>query len=152
MPEWLLPLTAAHWAVLGLGLLVLETLLPGAFLLWFGLGALVTSLLAWLLPLDSWHVQCVVFAIASTISVLGVREWRRRRPPASTDQPLLNNRVAALVGRICTLDEAVTNGRGRVQIGDAYWSLSGPDLAAGQRIRIVGAEGLTLLFIPVDPA
>jgi membrane protein implicated in regulation of membrane protease activity len=31
-----------------------------------------------------------------------------------------------------------------VQIADAYWDVSGPELPAGVPVRIVGAEGMLL--------
>jgi inner membrane protein len=37
-----------------------------------------------------------------------------------------------------------------VQIADAYWSVSGPELPAGVDVRIVGADGMTLTVEAVD--
>ena len=42
------------------------------------------------------------------------------------------------------LERAIVNGRGRVQIADAYWDVSGPELPAGAAVRIVAAHGMTL--------
>ena len=48
------------------------------------------------------------------------------------------------------LREPIVNGRGRVQIADAYWDVAGPALAAGRAVRIVGAEGLVLTVEAAD--
>src|SRR3990170_1017972 len=45
---------------------------------------------------------------------------------------------------VVALDGAIVNGQGRVQIADAYWSVTGPDLPAGTAVRVVGSEGMTL--------
>ncbi|MGH7004326.1 MAG: NfeD family protein [Alphaproteobacteria bacterium] len=43
-----------------------------------------------------------------------------------------------------TLEEATVNGRGRARIGDSLWRVTGPDLAAGTRVRITGMDQGTL--------
>jgi membrane protein implicated in regulation of membrane protease activity len=62
----------------------------------------------------------------------------------TTDQPELNRRAAQLVGRIVSVDEAITHGRGRVRIGDTLWIVEGPDTPAGAQVRVVAAEGTVL--------
>ena len=47
------------------------------------------------------------------------------------------------------LERAIVQGRGRVQIADAYWDVNGPDLPAGTQVRIVGADGMTLVVEPL---
>ncbi len=52
------------WFVLGLVLLILEIMAPGFFFIWFGLAALVTGGLAFLLGSIigfGWQVQTVLF-------------------------------------------------------------------------------------------
>ena len=36
----------------------------------------------------------------------------------------------------------------RVQIADALWDVSGPDLPVGTPVRVVGADGMTLRVVP----
>jgi membrane protein implicated in regulation of membrane protease activity len=78
------------------------------------------------------------------------RRWFRGNDTEPTDQPALNRRTAQLVGRIVPLERAIQRGTGRVQIADAYWDVSGPDLPAGASVRIVGAEGMTLKVEAAD--
>ena len=42
------------------------------------------------------------------------------------------------------LSEPILNGFGRVALDDSVWRIAGPDLGAGQRIRIVGHDGAVL--------
>ena len=79
----------------------------------------------------------------SFVSIQVYRSWFRKREPAS-DQPMLNRRAAQLVGRVVPLERGIVNGRGRVQIADAFWDVSGPDLPTGAAVRIVAAHGMTL--------
>lgn len=53
-----------HWMVLGLALIALEMLVPTFFLMWFGLGAILVSLLN-LVAVPGFAVQLLLWAVAS---------------------------------------------------------------------------------------
>lgn len=134
------------WWILGLLLLAAELLVPGVFLVWIGLAAIAVgalSLALWATPAWSWEVQMLLFAALSVTFVLAGRRFYARNDGHS-DQPLLNRRSASYVGRIGTLGEPVIDGRGRLRIDDSFWPVRGPDLPAGTRVRITGADGNTL--------
>ena len=50
MADWLTTWSVWHWLVLGFVLLIAETLVPGVFLLWWGLAAIVTAGVMALVP------------------------------------------------------------------------------------------------------
>ena len=52
-----------HWLVIGLCFLALEVFAPGAILMWFGFGGLVTGLLLWLIPSMNLEAQVLIFAL-----------------------------------------------------------------------------------------
>lgn len=143
------PLGAWNWMILGFVLLALEILLPGVFLLWIGIAAILTGLVS--LQLSgweswTWQSQAILFVVLSLISAyLGHRVAGSRR--SRSDQPLLNQRGAQLVGRTATLAEPIRDGRGRVQLGDTLWRVSGPDLPAGTRVKVVGAAANELELV-----
>jgi len=131
------------WAAIALVLIAAETVVPGAFLLWMGIAAAVVWLLVLLFPGLGVLAQVLLFAGLSVVAVLAYLKWGRRRERPS-DRPLLNRRAEQLVGRVVVLDRAIDGGEGRVQIDDAYWVVSGPELAAGTRVRVVGSRGMVL--------
>jgi membrane protein implicated in regulation of membrane protease activity len=131
------------WAAVALLLFAAETMAPGAFMLWLGFAAVVVFAGVLLVPGIPVLAQVTAFIVLSFISIQVYRKWFRSREPQS-DQPALNRRAAALVGRVVPLESAIVQGHGRVQIADAYWDVSGPELPAGTQVRIVGAEGMTL--------
>jgi membrane protein implicated in regulation of membrane protease activity len=131
------------WAILALVLIAAETVAPGAFLMWLGFAAGVMFLLVLAFPDMPLLAQAVLFTALAFAFVFAYRKWFRDRDRRS-DQPTLNRRTSALIGRVVTLEGAIVRGRGRVQIADAYWDVAGPDLPAGAAVRIVGAEGMTL--------
>ncbi len=128
------------WWILGIALLGAELLMPGVFLVWIGLAAIAVgalSLALWGMTVWHWEVQMLVFAVLSVAFVLIGRRFYGRLDHA-TDQPLLNQRGASLIGRTATLGEPVVDGRGRLRIDDTYWPVTGPDLPAGTRVMISG--------------
>jgi membrane protein implicated in regulation of membrane protease activity len=130
------------WAAAALVLFALETMAPGAFMLWLGFAAAAMFLVVLLFDIPVL-AQVTLFVALSFISIQVYRRWFRGRERAS-DRPTLNRRTDALVGRVVPLESAIASGRGRVQIADAYWEVAGPDLPAGTPVRIVGADGMTL--------
>lgn len=138
-----------NWMVLGVILLTLEITLPGVFILWIGIAALIVgavSLALWDASIWTWHVQMLLFLALSLVSAyLGKRIMASRE--AQSDQPLLNMRGNQLIGRIATLTEAIEDGRGRVRLGDTMWRVSGPDLPIGAKVRVVSASDTDLELI-----
>jgi membrane protein implicated in regulation of membrane protease activity len=146
-------LGAWNWIFLGLALLVLEILLPGVFLLWIGIAALAVgalSLAVWDSAWWIWQVQVVAFLVLSlACALLGRRLMGGGR--VKSDQPLLNRRGEQLVGRVATLGEPITDGRGRLRLDDTMWRVSGPDLPAGTRVRVASLSSSELELV-VEPA
>jgi membrane protein implicated in regulation of membrane protease activity len=137
------------WAAFALLLFAAEALAPGAFMLWLGLAAAAVFLIVLLSPVNvPVLVQAAAFVLLGFASIQAYRKWFRGRERQS-DQPALNRRTAALVGRVVPLERAIVGGRGRVQIADAFWEVAGPDLPAGAEVRIVGGDAMTL---QVEPA
>ena len=137
------------WWGLALALFAVEALAPGAFMLWLGFAAAGAGLIAVMVPMPL-SAQWMVFALLSLVSVLLGWNLRRRHPAGPTDQPLLNRRGAQLVGQVHLLESANVDGRGRVKIGDAFWTALGPDLPAGTRVRVVAADGGALRVEAAD--
>ncbi|WP_117191861.1 NfeD family protein [Rhizobium terrae] len=138
------------WWILGIVLLVAELAVPGVFLIWIGMAAIVIgalSLLLWDAGLWVWQVQLLLFAVLSLAFALAGRRFYAGRGQSS-DEPLLNRRSESLVGRTATLHEPITDGRGRIRLDDTWWTVMGPDLPAGTRVRVVAASGRDLTVEP----
>jgi len=143
----MIPLTWWTWWIAALALAILEVFAPGAVFLWLGVAAALVGFLLLALPGLDWHWQLVAFATLSVVSVVVGRPLVRRRLLAS-DHPALNRRAMAHVGRIFTLDEPIAGGRGRIRVEDSTWKVEGPDLPAGTRVRVAGADGAVLRVEP----
>jgi inner membrane protein len=134
------------WFVAGGLLLAGELFAPGTVLLWFGLAALATGVLAFTI-LPAWQAQLLVFALLAGASLLAWRRFAGGRREEGDET--LNARANRHVGRELVLKDPIVSGAGRVPIDDSTWRISGPDCAAGTRVRIVGADGAVLKVEPV---
>ncbi|NTJ65452.1 NfeD family protein [Agrobacterium rhizogenes] len=139
------------WWLVGLVLLAAELILPGFFLVWIGLAGIIVgalSLLFWEHSFWVWQVQGLVFAATAVIvTVIGRRYLYNNNQV--TDEPFLNQRSASLVGRTATLDQPIAEGRGRIRLNDTYWTVNGPDLPVGTRVKVVASNGRELTVEPV---
>jgi membrane protein implicated in regulation of membrane protease activity len=140
-------LGAWSWIIAGAILLALELAVPGAFMMWLGLAAVIVGVISF--GLDwSWRAQGIAFALFALASVPLWRRFARKVEPDAAS-PFLNRRTHEMVGRIFTLDTPIVDGIGTVRIGDTVWRVSGPDGPAGSRVKVVGADGANL---QVEPA
>ena len=137
------------WLIAGVVLAIAELVIPGVFLIWLGAAALVTGMIALAAPL-TMPGEFGLFAILSTVAVLGGRTVMARMPILS-DDPLLNERTARLVGRKVVVADAIVGGEGRVRVGDGIWPATGPDSPIGTVVEIVGADGTRLAVVPAAP-
>ena len=135
------------WLTLGLVLAGLEMLVPGVYLIWLALAAIITGVLTLTLDL-SLPVQVIDFVFLSLIIAFSAKRFLRDRPIESSD-PLMNRRGARLVGETALVVQAIEHGSGRVKLGDSEWIARGPNVAAGERVRISGSEGAILLVEPL---
>ena len=135
-----------NWFVAGGILLIAEVLVPGVFLLWLGLAALVVGAITLVVDLP-WQLQFVIFA---ALSLASVPLWRRFSYAKPTDQPFLNRRTEALIGRIFTLEKPIVGGIGAVSVDDTVWRVTGADTPAGSRIKVTRVDGATIYVERID--
>ena len=146
--DWLGDLDA-HWVWLMLGLLLaaLEMLVPGVYLIWLAAAALITGTLTFAFDL-SLPLQVVDFVFLSLIAAFSAKRFLGEKPIESSD-PLMNRRGARMVGETALVVTAIEHGSGRVKVGDSEWIARGVNVAAGERVRITGTDGSTLLVEPL---
>jgi membrane protein implicated in regulation of membrane protease activity len=134
-----------YWLVLGLLLIALELSSSGGFyIIFFGIAAIVVSLLASIgLGGPSW-VQWLLFSVISVASLVAFRNPIMRRLNLAGGAPDLDT----LAGETGTaLDDIGVGADGRVELRGTTWSAynSGAvPLARGRRCVVVRAERLTL--------
>lgn len=139
-------LGAWNWLILAGLFFVLEIMVPGIFLIWFGIAAGIVGSLALLTDI-TWQWQFVLFALLSLAAVVIARKFFRSDAEQS-DRPLLNLRAQQHVGKSFVVAETIKNGHGKVKIGDTLWLVEGPDAAKGASVKVTSVDGTTLTVEP----
>lgn len=135
------------WLSAGMVLMVLEIVTPGIFFLWIGLGALATGLVAAAVPSASPELLGAVFAVLSIISVIIGRKIIGKKQKETKNS--LNNRAGNYIGQVFQVYEPITDGRGKVSVGDTLWLASAKtDIAANTSVKVTGVKGT---FLEVEP-
>jgi membrane protein implicated in regulation of membrane protease activity len=136
-------LHAWHWATLAVILFALEMLVSTGFLLGIGLAAIVLAVIMLVLPTLAWEWQLLLFGVLCVTLTLAYRKYFRNVNEA-TDNPLLNDRAAQLVGKSFILGVDLDRS-GADMLGDTRWTLrSSGRLAKGTRVRVTGVDGMVL--------
>ena len=136
-PEWW------HWIVGGIVLVLAELVIPSFFIVWFGLGALLTGLLTLAFEL-SLTAQLGTWTLASlAMVVLWFRVFKQSfvKTRIGTADGEVIGEVGLLVGAVAPFE------RGKVRfqrpvLGSEEWvCLADTAIAAGERVRVVAVEG-----------
>jgi membrane protein implicated in regulation of membrane protease activity len=130
------------WVLFGIGLLVVEMATPGGlFALFFGVGALLTAVLAATGAGEIW--QWIAFTAVSVVLLLTLRRSLQDRLFTRAAPPM-----DRIVGEEATLlDDLPAGGEVKAELRGVPWSaraVSGLALPKGQRCRVERIDGLTL--------
>lgn len=137
-----------YWWALAAVLLVFEMMLPGVVFLFLAIGAAAAGAFLLVVSDLSLELQLFVFAIVSVASAVVLRPTLKRLQQGRVGETTLNARGESLVGSTIVLDAPILGGRGRVKLGDGSWTVTGPDMAAGSRVRVAAVTGTELRVEP----
>lgn len=129
-----------HWKWLSLAAIlgIAEIFVPGVFLIWIASGAAIVGV-ATLLTGIPQSAQLLLFAILAVGAVYSARRWYRDNPILSED-PMLNDRSARMIGKTVEILEPVSTTGGRAKVGDSVWPARGAALEIGAKARIIAVH------------
>ena len=134
------------WLTFGMLLMILELIIPGTFIVWFGLGAVATGIVCAFVSL-SVSGQIAVFTVCSTISVF-FGSFVYKRIFGANKEVGQQDKVGAqkYIGQSFKVVEAIEEGKGKVAVGDTVWlAQSSQDIAKGRRVKVVDVKGTILI-------
>lgn len=145
-------MTSMTWLGAGLLLMLLELVVPGFVIIFFGLGALLVGLLLWAFPAMPETTQVVLLPILSLASLLLFRRYLVKSVSNKYGEKGTNFDDNGCVGHVVKVVEAIEPGTpGKVELNGVNWSAScDASVAAGRNVRIISRAGLTLVVEPVS--
>lgn len=139
------------WIFLGLTLLFSEFLLPGTFVMFLGIGAIFTGILARLVTLE-FYSQVVVWVVASFVSILvGGSAVKRFFKSESSVDPFVKDDFLNQIVPVET-DILVQRHGGKIRFQGTLWDAVSTDskITKGNFVRILSRENLTFTVERVD--
>ena len=144
-----------HWSILGLVLIGMEILTLGGlgnfYFLFFGVAALLVSLLTGLGLIEADWLQWFFFVLFGVISLFALRKPLQGTGflRGKNDLP-----VDSMVGEFATVLENLETQRiGKVELRGSTWTARNAgtsNIAKGSQAKVIRVEGLTL-WIQADP-
>lgn len=131
-----------EWLIIGVVLAILELIVPGTYLIWFGFAAIVMGGITYFVPDLSVMWQLIWLAALSLgFAVIGWKIYGKTIFKAIVPEKYrdLNNPIAQLTGKIVQV-VAVKEGKYQVSVGDTVWTAtSEDDLKVGEKAVISGS-------------
>ena len=135
---------AVIWFVIGFILLLLEFVLPGLILFFFGLGAWIVALATLFFDI-SFNEQLIIFVVSSIVTIFLLRSWVKKM--IYTNKHSTEILEDEFLGKIAKVIKPISpEENGTVAFKGTVWQAASPEyLAAGQNVIITGNESILLL-------
>ncbi len=127
------------WFIVGIAMMLLEFVIPGLIVIFFGVGAWVTALLMLILPLPL-EAQLVVFLIGSVASLAVLRRYLKR------DRKGEDTVTDSLVGLTGEITKDITKKKaGAIFLNGTTWRAESDEtLVKGEKALVTAEVGLVL--------
>jgi inner membrane protein len=139
------------WFILGAALCLVELALPGLIIFFFGLGAMMTAVLIWIIPLPL-SLQLLAFLVFSLALLFLLRNKfsaifvGRNKTPGTSDEYL-----EGFVGMNAVVIQEIKQGiAGKVEFRGSSWpAVSDQAISEGDNVEITGRDNITLKVKPL---
>ena len=134
---------ALIWFLIGLALLLLELVLPGLVVLFFGIGAWVTALTCAFFDIDL-NFQILIFLVTSLLGLVLLRKYLKNRF-FNRKNDEIEDALEEFIGHTAKVVSDFEDGEGRVEIKGTQWkAVCDEPLKMGQTVVIEKKDSLTL--------
>lgn len=142
---------AVLWFILGVVLVIAEFIVPGLVIVFFGVGALLVSLLTWLGWVDSTSAQILWFIILSLVLLFGLRWFVKSWFVGGASKTGDSDELSDILGKEVRCLTAFSEGElyGKVEFKGANWKArSESPIPEGAFAVIESVDGLCLNIKP----
>lgn len=134
------------WFLVGLVLLILEFILPGLIIAFFGVGAWIVALVCLITDIGI-NTQLIIFIISSVLSLLCLRKWLKGifLGHAVSKQNLKENLEEFIGQKAVVKEKIMPNTGGKVEFHGTNWlAEADEEIAEGATVQITGKDNITL--------
>lgn len=133
------------WFLIGILLLIMEFILPGLVIAFFGLGAIVVAVTCLVTDI-SLNAQLLIFIGSSVLSLVCLRKWLKGIfiGHTSSRQDLKEDLKEFMGQKVIVKEKITPNIGGKVELHGTNWNAQADEeIAAGTVVEIIGKENLT---------
>jgi membrane protein implicated in regulation of membrane protease activity len=134
------------WFLVGLALLILEFILPGLIIAFFGVGAWIVALVCLITDIGI-NTQLIIFIISSVLSLLCLRKWLKGifLGHAVSKQNLKENLDEFIGQKAVVKEKIIPKAGGKVEFHGTNWvAEADEEIAEGTMVQIIGKDNITL--------
>lgn len=134
------------WFLVGIALLMLEFVLPGLIICFFGIGACVVAIACLLFDI-SFNSQLIVFVISSVVLLLSLRKWFKSIFMGHiTGKQNISEQFSEFVGERAVVKSSISPKLGgKVEFHGTDWQAQADEeIPEGSVVEIIGKENITL--------
>ena len=134
------------WFLVGLAMILLEFMMPGLFIAFFGIGAWVVAGVCLFADIGI-NAQLVIFIISSVLLLILLRRWIKGifKGHVGSRQDITHNLEEFVGQRAVVKEKIVPKLGGKVEFHGTNWlAQADAELAEGTAVEVVEKDGLTL--------
>jgi len=133
------------WFLLGILFFVIEMMIPGQIILFFGIGAWIASLSVFLFDI-SINFQLGIFIVATVLSLVLLRKYVRKIFSGKSIAKNGSDIDEEFIGQTAIVENDITPEKmGKIAFKGTTWgAISNESISAGSKVQIIGKDSIIL--------
>ncbi len=137
------------WFVVGLVLILMEFIIPGLVIVFFGLGAWIAAIFVSIFPEMAFWVQMMIFTVFSVGTLVLLRRTLKKRF-FSNQEGAESEGLDDYIGQTAVVEKAIKNGEGKILFKGVSWSAyADEDISEGAKVTIIDKDSIKLKIKPM---
>lgn len=138
------------WFLIGILFYVVELVLPGFVVFFFGIGAWCTALAVYLADI-SISAQLGVFLVTSLVTLFLLRKYLQSVFIGSAQQDDASVKAQPVADTGIVEEDILPPGQGRVKYGGSFWkAVADEPISAGTTVKIISQNNLEVKVRPLS--
>jgi membrane protein implicated in regulation of membrane protease activity len=134
---------AVFWFVIGFGLFLLEFIIPGFILFFFGVGAWIVAIVTLFVDI-SLDTQLIIFITSSILTILLFRKWVKK---IILTRKFTSEIEDEFIGKPGIAETMIAPGKnGKIVFKGTSWDAKSEDvIQSGENVIVIGNESILLI-------